>query len=387
MKHEYLPLEEIRNKLRIKWYRCPISGDKLRAFSKRSDLQGWFQSLGHLTLFAGTGALTYYLFMQQLWVGFGLALTGHGAITSFMGLAVHELGHGTVFKTKWLNKLFLRIYSILAWHNFHIYAMSHTYHHRYTLHPEGDRELLLPKSPTLRVLYVLQMLTFNIKGGFESNGLVPVLTNNVKTALGIYPCSKSPSTEKRAREPKEEWMEALYRNCPEERQEAVNWAQVVVLFHLSMIVVAIFFNLWLLPLLVSYSYFIGNFWRYLVGVPMHCGLRDNVPDFRLCARSIKLDPLSEFLYWRMNWHTEHHMYASVPCYNLKKLSKEIASDMPKPRTLLGAWREMRETWHRQKIDPDYQFDTPLPAPAGSVINREFKEMEVSIGDLAPKVLS
>ena len=65
----------------------------------------------------------------------------------------------------------------------------------------------------------------------------------------------------------------------------------------------------------------------------------------------------------MNWHIEHHMFAGVPCYNLKKLHYLVAEDMPEPRTLLGAWREMRETWQRQKTEPDYFFDTPLPSTA------------------------
>ncbi|MGY8902743.1 MAG: fatty acid desaturase, partial [Flavobacteriales bacterium] len=30
-----------------------------------------------------------------------------------------------------------------------------------------------------------------------------------------------------------------------------------------------------------------------------------------------------FLYWHMNWHTEHHLYAGVPCYNLKKLHQAV----------------------------------------------------------------
>ena len=71
---------------------------------------------------------------------------------------------------------------------------------------------------------------------------------------------------------------------------------------------------------------------------MHCGLRSDVADFRKCARSITLDPISEFLYWRMNWHLEHHMFAGVPCYNLKKLHKAVADDMPKVRTFFGAWK-------------------------------------------------
>jgi fatty acid desaturase len=80
------------------------------------------------------------------------------------------------------------------------------------------------------------------------------------------------------------------------------------------------------------------------------------------------------------------MYAVVPCYNLKKLAREIAADMPEPRTLIGAWREMRETWRRQQSDPAYQFDTPLPANAGRTPAAAVDELASSIGDLAPQGL-
>ena len=92
----------------------------------------------------------------------------------------------------------------------------------------------------------------------------------------------------------------------------------------------------------------ANAWLYFVGMTQHTGLRDNVPDFRLCVRTIQLDSLTSFLYWRMERHIEHHMFAGVPCYNLKRLSLEIADDMPAPRSLLGAWREMRSVWQRQQ---------------------------------------
>jgi len=58
-------------------------------------------------------------------------------------------------------------------------------------------------------------------------------------------------------------------------------------------------------------------------------------------------------------------------------------DMPEPRTLRSAWREMLDTWERQQSDPDYQYDTPLPATAGRVQLTDFDELESSIGDLAP----
>jgi len=83
------------------------------------------------------------------------------------------------------------------------------------------------------------------------------------------------------------------------------------------------------------------------------------------------------------------MYAGVPCYNLGKLYQEIKDDMPAPRTLLGAWREMRLAWDRQKSEPDYQYDTPLPATANpepideDESRHSSTELERSIGELAP----
>ncbi len=37
-------------------------------------------------------------------------------------------------------------------------------------------------------------------------------------------------------------------------------------------------------------------------MPQHFGVMDSVPDFRMTTRSIKLNPFTSFLYWRMNWH-------------------------------------------------------------------------------------
>ena len=107
----------------------------------------------------------------------------------------------------------------------------------------------------------------------------------------------------------------------------------------------------------------------------------------LVTEELSLNPLLEFLYWHMNWHTEHHMYAGVPCYNLRELHLEVKDDMPEPRTLVGAWREMLDTWGKQQVDPGYQFDTPLPATAKTERSRQQDTSESSIGDLAPKGLS
>ena len=375
------PLSEVRRDLRIPWYRCPIDRETLRDLTEPSDLRGLFQSLGHLGLWLATGLTAYLLFAHEIWWGFLLALFAHGTVASFFTAPRHELCHTTVFRTRWLNETFLRIFSLLGWLNFQVYRFSHSYHHRYTLFVEGDREEVMPETPSLRFLYLLQLFTVNVTGGYQSQGLLPTLRNFGRLALH------------RLDRPFNSWGPELYAEQPAEGRQAINWARLVLAFHGAVILVSVAAGEPIVAVLVSGSVFLANWLRYFVGVPMHCGLRSGVADFRKCVRTITLDPLTEFLYWHMNWHLEHHMYAAVPCYRLKRLHRAVAGDMPAPRTLLGAWREMRETWRRQQVDPGYAYDTPVPAPAPAPAPVEgdgdtgTDPLAASMGDLAPRAIA
>ena len=369
------PMSEIRKELRIKWYRCPIDPNILRELSKPSDLQGFKMALGHLGLWLFTGSLSFYFVIEQFWLGFLLTIFLHGTVGTFFSAPHHELCHGTVFKTKRLNEIFLKIFSTLGMQNFYIYKMSHSYHHRFTLHRIADKEVVLPKTPSLRVLYLLQLFTFNITGGFESRGLIPTMRGLFRVAAD------------KMEQPYNEWGAELYAEFPEERLKAVHWARYLIAVHLSFALITVLIGYPILILIVSLHPFIGNWLRYFVGAPMHCGLRSDVSDFRKCVRTITLDPISEFLYWHMNWHLEHHMFAAVPCYNLKKLYKAVAEDMPKPRTLISSWKEMLEVVKQQETDPAYEFETPVPPQRTRKEKKQQLELEASIGDLAPTAIA
>ena len=368
----YEPLQQVKKDLQVRWYRCPIEPAKLRELTARNDLQGWLQTLGHLLLVTITGLCTWIFFDRGIWIGFAVAWFVHCTIYTFLSSGTHELSHGTVFKTKRLNTFFLYALSLLTWFNPRDYKLSHTYHHLFTLHPRGDREVVLPTTPSLHPLMLLQLVTLNLVGGRNEPYSFPIIQNigaTVKLAfLGRH---------------SKEWLTAVYDGLEAELKKAVTWARYLLLFHAVLVAVSIVFGLWPLPLIVTFAPFIANWWRYIVFVPMHTGLKDNVSDFRLCVRSITLDPLSHFLYWRMNWHLEHHMFAAVPCYNLRRLHKTVASDMPQPRTVVGAWKEIRMIWKKQKEDPDYQYVTPLP---GHKDEKSAKRdaLEAAIGDLPPK---
>lgn len=379
----YPPLAETRDALKIRWYRSPLDPARFRELSQRSDLSGWLQAGGHFALFVVTGSLVFYFWSAKIWPAFIAALFAHGTIgTFFRGTSTHELGHGTVFRTPWLNKFFLYLFSLLSWWNPFDYACSHTYHHRFTLHPEGDREVLLPIHPNVGRTFLLQLFTINLftQPGrtFGKGGLFSTIWVTILDATGRIGDTKVPANE---------WLAALHADQPAEHRRSMWWSRLQLAFHGSILAIAIATGLWVLPLIFTFFSFIANWLSYFVSLPQHCGLRENTSDFRKNVRSMKLHPFVEFLYWHMNWHIEHHMYAGVPCYNLGKLHREVKDDMPEPRTLTGAWREMLETWRRQQDDPAYQYDTPLPPTARTEPRRRGPGDDSSIGDLAPKGLA
>ncbi|MBT3274581.1 MAG: fatty acid desaturase, partial [Spirochaetales bacterium] len=268
----------------------------------------------------------------------------------------------TVFKSKWLNALFLNVWCILIMFNYRRYKLSHTYHHLYTLHQAADGEVVLPKALPTKLLTWLQLLTFDL------TGFVKHYLSKIRIVVtGKY---------------HDEWSARIF--TPKQAvtfKRAIRWERFVLGFHIAVFILSAISGLWMITVLLTLGNHIGGWYITLLGGTMHAGLRDNVPDFRLCCRTIKLDPFSGFLRWNMHYHIEHHMFAAVPCYNLGMLYRTVASDMPERRTLFGAWKEMMATQRRQRTEPDYQFDTPLPPPKGKAT--ELDPLAADIGDIRP----
>ena len=327
----------------IKWYRVPLDKEKLKLLSQRSDLMGFKQSLSHLILWAITGTTSYYFFKIAFWEGFVISLLLHGLIGSHFLHAHHELSHGTVFKTKYLNLLFLKIFSLLGFLNYHVYIMSHGQHHKKTCFTDGDREVVLPRKPSINLIFLIQLFTINI---FSKGGLIHTLKHFINISTNQFD------------KPFNSWDKELFSGKPKEREKAKNWARFVLTFHTMVLLISSIIGDPIISVLISLHVFIFRWHHYFLNETQHTGLQSNINDFRKNTRSIRINPISEFLYWHMNWHIEHHMYTSVPCYNLKKLHHSISHHIPLPRTVLEAWLEMRETWKLQIEDTKYFYDTP-----------------------------
>lgn len=324
--------------VQIDWYRTRLEKSVLRELTQRSDARGLLQCLPILCVLVLTGAAAFVALHHLPVYALVLVLLLHGTVFAFLPNGFHELTHGTMFKTKLVNAFFLRLFSFLGWISHVDYKASHTRHHLYTLHPPYDMEVVLPMRLTMGGF----LLTFLV----DLAGLYKILPDYVRLAFGKV---------------HGEWQQRLFPvQDARQRRRLFNWARFTLIGHALIIVVSVVTGQWLVAVLVSGARFYGQWLFYLCNNTQHTGLQDNVPDFRLCTRTIRLNPVVRFLYFQMSWHTEHHMYASVPCYHLARLRKEIDSDMPPSKGLFAAWSEIIGILRRQKADPTYQHVFDLP---------------------------
>jgi len=323
----------------VTWYRTPLAPAVLKELHERSDVRGFLQTLGYLGVLGLTSGTALYAVGRWPWPAVVGLVFLHGMCSSFYINGIHELGHGTVFRSKWLNRCFDRILSFFSWTNFAVFEASHVRHHQYTLHPPDDLEVVLP----IRVLvkHFIQQGFINPVGAFNT------IKDTVRIARGKF---------------RGDWEQKLFpASDPVKQQRPIRWARTLLIGHGLILIISIYFKLWLVPVLLTFGPFYGSWLFFLCNNTQHIGLQDNVPDFRLCCRTFTLNPLVRFLYWHMNYHTEHHMYAAVPCYKLGKLHRLIQHDLPPcPHGIVATWKEIAEIQRIQKADPAYQHIAPLP---------------------------
>ena len=330
------------NQRKITWYRSRLDREVLRSLNQRSDWKGMLQTLGHLGLLTLTGTGAFYAAARLPLPVLFLILFLHGTVHAFLLNGFHELCHNSVFRTRFLNTFFLRIFSFLGPFNYVRFWASHSDHHKYTLHPPDDYEVMLPVKLTFSGF--LKSAIVNPWGFYARWKLI------VRLSFG-----KLEGPEETVMFPKSDM---------EKRRELFNWARIQLVGHALIVGVSLYFGLWLVPVLITLAPAYGGWLLYLCNTTQHVGLTDNVPDFRLCCRTITLNPLVRFLYWHMNFHIEHHMYAAVPCYNLGKLHKLIKHELPHcPVGLFETWKQIITILKKQKTDPEYQYVPELPMPS------------------------
>jgi fatty acid desaturase len=317
------------------WYHTDLPRKDMKELMKRSDdpaIRDTIIWLGAMVVFAG---LAIWLW-SSWWAVLPLLAYGvlYGSATDSRW---HECGHGTAFKTQWMNDWVYQIASFMIMRNPTRWRWSHTRHHTDTVIVGLDPEIAVMRPPVLiKVLlaYVgvldvweaMKMMVINATGR---------ITDEEKTFI-----------------PEMEW------------HKVISVARVWVLIYAAMIASAVVFQSWLPLLLVGTPRIYGAWHHVLTGLTQHGALADNVLDHRMNSRTVYMNPVSRFIYWNMNYHVEHHMFPMVPYHALPKLHAMIKHDLPAPTPSLWAcYKEMLPIWARQMRGEDVYLLRDLPKTA------------------------
>jgi Na(+)-translocating NADH:ubiquinone oxidoreductase F subunit len=316
------------------WYQSPVPRVEMRRLLERRNGPAIRDCLIWFSLIVGSGIAG-----GLLW-GTGWAVVPfliYGTLyASTSDSRWHEAGHGTAFKSDWLNNTLYEIASFMVMRESTVWRWSHTRHHSDTIIVGRDPEIAVPRPPNL-VEMILNVFGLPAYPRYFRQLLLHA-TNHMAAGEKTYiPASEFPKIYFKAR--------------------------IYLLIYGAAISAAIYWRS-ILPLMyVGLPQLYGSWLMSVYGLTQHTGLAENVLDHRLNCRTVQMNLLNRFLYWNMNYHVEHHMFPLVPYHALPKLHQLVKRDMPEPYPgLLAAWREIIPTVLRQRLDPSYHVRRKLPAP-------------------------
>jgi fatty acid desaturase len=317
------------------WYHADVPRKRMKQLMRRSDGPALRDTALWLALLLAAGFAAGWFWGSWACVPFFIVygvLYGSASDSRW-----HETGHGTAFRTSWLNDALYQVASFMNMKEPTFWRWSHARHHTDTIIVGRDREIAAMRPPDLLRLVV------NVVG----------LRDAYDTAVSVARHAGGRVTAEEATFIPEPERRKVYR-------EARAWVAIYVLVLAAAVIVHS-----LLPLMyVGLPTLYGRWLATLFGVTQHAGLAENVLDHRLNARTIHMNPVSRFLYWNMNYHVEHHMFPMVPYHALPALHAEVAAELPTPyRSLFAAYREIVPTLWRQLHDPEYYVRRDLPDAA------------------------
>ncbi|MGC8468524.1 MAG: fatty acid desaturase [Acetobacteraceae bacterium] len=323
-----------QDRVNERWYAAPLPRKELRALMQRRDGPALANFGLWIVLLVASGSLGVLTWGTWWAVP---AFFVYGTLYSSSDARWHECGHGTVFRTPWLNELFYQISSFMTLREAVLWRWSHTRHHTHTIITGADPEIQVTRPADLLKI-VLDF--FNLVSG------PPELLRIGRHALGIISpdvASFVPASERR----KMIWSSRAY---------------VAIIGGFAVWSVAI--GSFLPMMFIATPRFYAGWHHQLCGITQHAGLAENVRDHRLNTRTVYMNPVWRFLYMNMNYHIEHHMFPTVPYYALPALHQAVKPWMPAPYpSVLAAYREIVPALIRQSRDASYFVRRTVPAAA------------------------
>ncbi len=269
-----------------------LEATDLAALNDRADRPGWVQLGFHLAVLLG-GALLWGLGGAPLLRGAGLLLLGWGLAFGFC--AMHECGHRTAFRRKALNDAVAWWMGVLSFYNADFYRRYHQWHHRHTHQPGLDPELE-DAPPSTRGAYLLEL-----------SGLpwwLGKIRSHLRGLAGHFAGLPYIPAEAAA---------AVSRSI--RLQGCVYAAALLLSIALGHPLALLWF--WLLPLAV------GQPLLRFVLLAEHGGCSTTSDGLRNTRTTLTLAPLRRLM-WNMPFHTEHHLFPSIPFHALPRAHALLA---------------------------------------------------------------
>lgn len=334
------------------WWRPPIDDDRLTRLMQRSngraarDTVLW---LGLTVAFGVLVAVTWFsVWTIPLLAVYG-ALYGGAADSRW-----HECGHGTAFKTGWLNDVVYYLASFMLWREPTLWRWTHHRHHTDTIVMGRDAEIAFQRPPKA---WRLPWVYLHLQGALQ---MFWRMARHATGRIDAEAQAVVPETERR-------------RMIAEDRV----FVAVVAAAAAACVVSGS-----LLPLvLVGLPTIYGGWLVVFFGITQHAGLQENVLDHRRNTRTVYMNPVFRFLYSNMNYHIEHHLFPGVPYHALPALHQEIKPYLPEPNpSILSAYRELLGALKHQQRDPAWEIPnrqipevpsaTLTPIDTGPIIDHE-----------------
>lgn len=266
----------------------------VRELSRRSDLHGLLRFGVHLLVMTGTGFLIWLA--QPHWYLMIPAMILHGFTIVTMFAPMHECVHRTAFDTRILNEIAGWIAGLLSFYNFTYYRYYHTWHHRFTQDPARDPELMSPKPRTMWEYFLeISGITF----------WLPRLINFPKMALGLT--KQWPFVPDNAR-----------------GKVALSASIQLVIYIAGIVSIALGYNFvllyWFLPAMLAQPLLRA----ILIAEHTGCTLDENgLTNTRTTLTQFPV----RLLMWNMPYHTEHHLYPSIPFFLLPQAHRQIRESL------------------------------------------------------------
>ncbi|MFW5642088.1 MAG: fatty acid desaturase [Roseicyclus sp.] len=268
-----------------------VPAETRRRLTATEDAAGLRHLAGHLGLI---GAL-------MAWIGAGLplwelALWPLGIALAFLFTLQHECTHRTPFRTPWLNEALGYLTGLILLQPFLRFRAFHMAHHRFTNLPGKDPELSAPKPATRAEiawhlvatgywrdkLHVLRTDAFgNPEAPWLSDRARPAIRREARACLAVYAGLALAS---------------------------FLWLGPLLLW------------LWLLPLALGFPVLR----LYLLAEHARCA---EVADMFENTRTTLTGAPVRFLAWNMPYHTEHHVWPTVPFHRLPDLHALMKDDL------------------------------------------------------------